>query len=294
MRPAGALASLIILLAPVHAPAAPITFSTALPVGEGKFINREQLVFTRSGDDPGNNRLVVNVDALVSVLAYGASEKLALFATLPYLKKELRQSGGVRRSSKGLGDLTIFGRYTLFQRDGIGRTLRLGAIAGIKAPTGDDDETDALGRLPIPLQSGTGSWDSFIGVVASSETLRGGFHSQLTYQAKTAANDFEAGDVSRLDLSWQRRVWPRALNPSSDAFVYGVLEANIIHSRKSTVSGQVNDNSGGTTIFITPGIQYASKKLILEAAIQIPVYQDLNGTALENDYVLRTGFRVNY
>lgn len=294
MRPASVLAGLIIFLAPVHAPAAPITFSTALPVGEGKFINREQLVLTRSGDDPANNGLSVDVDALISVLAYGASEKLALFAALPYLRKELRQADGVRRSSAGIGDLTIFGRYTLFQRDGVGRTLRLGAIAGIKAPTGNDDEVDSLGRLPIPLQSGTGSWDSFIGIVASSETLQGGFHSQLTYQAKTAANNFEAGDVSRLDLSWQRRVWPSSLRPNTSAFVYGVLEANIIHSQKSRVTGQVNDNSGGTTVFITPGIQYASKKLILEAAVQIPVYQELNGTALENDYVFRAGFRVNY
>lgn len=294
MRPTVALASLIIMLAPVHAPAAPITFSTALPVGEGKIINREQLVFTRSGDDPTNTGLDVDVNSLISVLAYGASEKLALFAALPYLRKELRQSGGVRRSSEGIGDLTIFGRYTLFQRDGIGRTLRLGAIAGIKAPTGDDDESDALGRLPIPLQSGTGSWDSFVGIVVSYETLQGGLHSQLTYQAKTAANNFEAGDVSRLDVSWQRRVWPTVLKPTSNAFVYGVLEANIIHRQKSTVSGQVNNDSGGTTVFITPGIQYVSKKLILEAAVQIPVYQDLNGTALENDYIFRTGFRVNY
>ena len=294
MRPTVALASLIIMLAPVHAPAAPITFSTALPVGEGKLINREQLVFTRSGDDPTNTGLDVDVNSLISVLAYGASEKLALFAALPYLRKELRQSGGVRRSSEGIGDLTIFGRYTLFQRDGIGRTLRLGAIAGIKAPTGDDDESDALGRLPIPLQSGTGSWDSFVGIVVSYETLQGGLHSQLTYQAKTAANNFEAGDVSRLDVSWQRRVWPTVLKPNSNAFVYGVLEANIIHSQKSTVSGQVNNDSGGTTVFITPGIQYVSKKLILEAAVQIPVYQGLNGTALENDYIFRTGFRVNY
>jgi hypothetical protein len=294
VRPTASLASLIILLAPVHATAAPITFSTALPVGEGKFINREQLVLTRSGDDPANNGLIVDVNAVVSVLGYGASEKLALFATLPYLRKELRQSGGVRRSSTGIGDLTFFGRYTLFQRDRIGRTLRLGAIAGVKVPTGNDDETDSLGRLPIPLQSGTGSWDSFVGIVVSYETLQGGFHSQLTYRAKTTANNFEAGDVGRLDVSWQRRIWPRTLQPNSNAFVYGVLEANVINSQKSRASGQTNNDSGGTTVFITPGIQYVSKKLILEAAFQIPVYQDLNGTALENDYVFRTGFRVNY
>ena len=158
----------------------------------------------------------------------------------------------------------------------------------------NDDEADGLGRLPIPLQSGTGSWDSFIGLVVSHETLQGGFHSQLTYHEKMAANNFEAGDVSQLDLSWQRRVWPKKLQSNSSAFVYAVLEANIIHSEKSRASGQVNDNSGGTTVFITPGIQYASKKLILEAALQIPIHQDLNGTALENNYIIRAGFRVNY
>ena len=32
--------------------AAPITFNTALPVGKGEFVNREQLVLTRAGKDP--------------------------------------------------------------------------------------------------------------------------------------------------------------------------------------------------------------------------------------------------
>jgi len=33
---------------------------------------------------------------------------------------------------------------------------------------------------------------------------------------------------------------------------------------------------------------------IVEAAAQLPVAQNLNGTALENDYVVRAGFRVNF
>ncbi len=291
MRSLVALSYLFLCVAPVSA--APITFSTALPVGDSKLINREQLVLTRSGDDPGNTGLVVDVSILESILAYGASEKLALFGVFPFVKKELRRPG-VRRSSSGFGDLTVFARYTLFQRDYIGRTLRLAGLAGIKAPTGSDDDTDSLGRLPVPLQSGTGSWDGFAGIVGSYETLKFGLHGQLTYRRKTEANDFEAGDVTRLDFSWQRRIWPTALRSDSNAFLYGVLESNIVHSKKARISGQVNDDSGGTIVFLTPGIQFANKKLIIEAAIQIPVYQDLNGTALENDFIFRTGFRINY
>ena len=43
-----------------------------------------------------------------------------------------------------------------------------------------------------------------------------------------------------------------------------------------------------------PGLQYVTKRWIVEAAVQVPVVQDLNGTALEKDTILRGGFRVNF
>ena len=33
---------------------------------------------------------------------------------------------------------------------------------------------------------------------------------------------------------------------------------------------------------------------IVEGSVQIPVSQDLNGSALENDYIVRAGFRWNF
>ncbi len=69
----------------------------------------------------------------------------------------------IKRSNEGFGDLKLFGRYTLYQRDARSQTFRLGAFGGVKVPTGDDTKTDSLGRLPIPLQSGTGAWDAFAG-----------------------------------------------------------------------------------------------------------------------------------
>ena len=52
--------------------------------------------------------------------------------------------------------------------------------------------------------------------------------------------------------------------------------------------------SGGTTLFLVPGLQYVTRRWIVEAAVQLPVVQDLNGTALENDYIVRAGFRFNF
>jgi hypothetical protein len=59
-----------------------------LPVGKGEFVNREQLVLTRSGKDPSGAERKIKGNALVSVLAYGINGKLTLFGILPYIDKE--------------------------------------------------------------------------------------------------------------------------------------------------------------------------------------------------------------
>ncbi len=76
--------------------------------------------------------------------------------------------------------------------------------------------------------------------------------------------------------------------------LYGVLEANFIHQDKNRSAGVEDPNSGGTRLFLVPGLQYVTKRWIVEAAVQLPVVQDLNGTALENDYIVRAGFRFNF
>ncbi len=277
--------------------AAPITFNTALPVGKGEFVNRELLVLTRSGDDPSGAERDVEVNALISVLGYGISGDLALFGVLPYVDKELQTTiGGTRvtRSSEGFGDVSLFARYTFFKQDARGHTFRIAAFGGVKAPTGDDNESDALGPLPIPLQSGTGSWDGFGGVIVTYQSLAFQVDAQASYTAKNEANDFEGGDEARLDGSYQYRLLPRTLGKGTPGFLYGVLEANIIYRDENRVFGSRDRNSGGTSIFLSPGLQYVTKRYILEGSVQLPVSQNLNGNALENDYVARVGFRWNF
>ena len=77
-------------------------------------------------------------------------------------------------------------------------------------------------------------------------------------------------------------------------FLYGILEANLIHREKDEAGGRSNPDSGGITLFLSPGLQYVTKRWILEGGVQVPVVQDLNGDALEADYVARFGFRVNF
>ncbi len=277
--------------------AAPQTFNTALPVAQGEFVFREQFVLDQSGDDPSGADRDRTAWALVSVLGYGATADLALFGVAPYVDKnlELTQGGARReRSASGLGDISLFGRYTVFRQDWPGRTLRIAPFAGLELPTGEDDESDGLGRLPPSVQPGSGSWDPFGGIVLTYQTLDFQFDTQASYKANTEANNFEFGDVARLDGSLQYRLWPRELSAGVPGFLYGVLEANLIHQDKNQVGGFDDPNSGGLSLFILPGLQYVTKRWIVEAGVQTPAFQDLNGTALEKDYILRAGFRLNF
>ena len=276
---------------------APITFNTALPVAKGEFVSRTQVVVNRSGDDPSGADRDRTSQVVAQVLGYGVSPRLAVFGVLPYVDNELKVTTGgqrVTRRATGFGDLTVFGRYTVHQKDQPGGTFRVAPFFGVKAPSGEDDETDALGRLPPSVQLGSGSWDPFVGVVATRQTLRYQVDSQFSYRANNEANDFEAGDVIRLDGSLQYRLRPRELTSGVPGFLYGVIEANLIHRDKNRVSGSNDPNSGGTTLFLTPGVQYITKRWIVEGAVQIPVSQDLNGTALENDFIARVSVRFNF
>lgn len=293
---------LVIVLLLVGVPAAraaPNTFNTALPVPRDEYIWREQLVLReRSADGPMARE--VSVRALGSVLGYGATSKLAVFGMLPYFfDRELEAStatGPVERNTNGIGDLSLFGRYTLYQNDFTGGTFRIAPFFGITAPTGDDDDSDRFGELPRPLQPGDGAWDVFGGVVATYQTLQYQTDFQLHYRENGRHDGFARGDLIRFDASLQYRIWPRSLDGESGTpgFIYALLESSLVHRRRNeTANGTVAD-SGGTQWLLAPGIQYVSRRWILEGTVQLPATSHPHGQALEDDAILRLGFRRNF
>ncbi len=88
---------------------------------------------------------------------------------------------------------------------------------------------------------------------------------------------------------------PRSLEDVGvPAFVYAVLESNLIRTGKNKVAGATDINSGGMIWNLAPGLQYVTRRYVLETAVQIPTIQRLNGTALETDWVWTAGFRWNF
>ncbi|VAW01721.1 hypothetical protein MNBD_ALPHA06-2120 [hydrothermal vent metagenome] len=252
-----------------NAHAAPLTFNTALPVSKNEYILREQLVVNRFEGDRTRT-------SLVSTVVYGVSQKFALFGTLPYAN--INTSTG---NTSGFGDTRIFGRYTVYQNDFQGGTFRIAPFAGAKLPTSSN-------------ATGTASWDVFGGLVATYGSVDWELDAQLSYQINNQANQFEAGDISRADVSLQYRIVPSKLRADTNSFINAVMEANLIHAGQNKINNVTNLNSGGTTLFVVPGLQYVTERYIAEIGLQIPVIQDLYDIAAANDYIFRTGLRFNF
>ena len=279
---------LLVASAAISGTAAPINTDTALPIHQGGILWREQVRFLSAGDATRDLEVV----AVPSVLVYGVTEKFALIGMVPYLDKKLTM-GGVTRQSSGLGDTTALGRFQVFQRDRPGETFRVQVLGGVKFPTGRDDARDSLGLLPQPLQPGSGSYDPMLAGVFTWQRLQWQADFDLGYKFNTTANDFRFGDTLTHNAAFQYRLAPQALPDTGvPAFVYGVLELNGTWAQRSEQNGSKIDDSGGYTLFVSPGLQFVTENWVAELSVQWPVMQRLNGRQLEAEYSLNAGFRV--
>src|SRR3546814_18472905 len=90
----------------------------------------------------------------------------------------------INRDQQGVGDFTVFGRYTAYEFNARGQTFRIAPFLGVKAPTGDSQVRDGLGRLPPPLQPGSGSWDVLGGAALTWPPLDFESARQVNYKAE--------------------------------------------------------------------------------------------------------------
>jgi len=230
-------------------------------------------------------------------LGYGVTSRLTLFAVVPYFDKTLDATtpmGRIRRTTTGVGDTRLFARYTVLQQNFTGASLRVAPFFGAVAPTGRSDARDRYGELPRAFQMGTGAWGELGGVIATYQTLQYEVDTSLSYQANGFNNGYSAGDVTELDASFQYRVLPARLGNGLPHFLYAVIETNLVHTGHDVRNGRISGNSGGTELFLAPGIQYVTSRWVLEAAVQIPVVCNPNAGALRDNYIYHVGVRFNF
>ena len=261
--------------------AAPIATNTALPLSTDEFIIRQQFVMSHSSDRFESTRRSVNRFESRTVLGYGLTSKLAFFGVLPLVDVNT-ELGGVSTSEFGLGDAALFARYEVFRSDQAGRTIRIAPYAGVRLPTGREGKT------------GDGSVDVFGGLIATIASTQWVLDSQLRFDQNRESDGFERGDSASFETSFQYRLSPGNVTQETNAFVFGVLELSANRNERNRLGGVVDLDSGGFQLYLTPGIQYLTRRWIADFGVKLPIVNDLNGTALEPDFTILVSIRANF
>ncbi len=276
-----ALAISFFLLPASYAVAAAITFNTALPLSQAERVARGLFSLAHRSGSVGDNQKSIEQLSFTSVLGYGVTPKLSVFGVLPIRHIEQRVDA-LSQSDTAIGDVEIFSRYEVWRIDKRGTTRRIAPFAGVRLPSGD-----------VGISS-DGTSDVFAGVVFTLANIHQNFEAQIRYDRNGSNDQFDAGDGLSLDFSWQKRVFPSKITSETKGFWFAVLEAKLNYAERNQFNGLDNTNSGGFTSSLSPGMQYITRRWIGELAVRIPINNDLNGDALEPDYTVFSGIRVNF
>ncbi len=283
VRPA-ALLVVIELASGDPARAAGINTDVALPVNQGSLVYRTQLRFLDAGDASAADR-DVQAWVIPTVLVYGAAARTTLIGIVPYVFQsvELTRSGQrATERSEGVGDLTVLVRQTVYASDAVQRTSRLGLLVGTEIPSGSSSFSSH-------------GVDFIVGGVYTLLSGRQEFDTDLTWKVNGEGRDVDEGEELRVNSAYQLRVFPWSWpEQGSPAQIFGVLEANFGLRERTVSGGQELDDSGGTLLFISPGLQLVTRRVIYEASLQIPVARDLNGVQTEPDVAAAVGVRVQF
>jgi len=230
------------------------------------------------------------------VLPFAPHQRFATRVVVPILYKRMttsRAPGDAPYSQAGLGDLSVAAKWAFFVRDRPGGTTRLALAGDVSLPTGGTSARFADGsEAPRPLQLGTGAVGAGTTIVGTVIRRQWGVSADLGYRGHAAADDFRFGSRARYNVAVGLRV-PANVRTIRTKTLQLYVEWNGAIAARNRVGGTDIAASGGHVAFLSPGLQWVPHpQLLLEASLQIPVVQDLNGTQLE--YGLRPAIGARF
>jgi hypothetical protein len=258
----------IVSLFQEYAVAAGISVDAGLTPPEDRWIIRTQFRYMERKDDPTPKNRKVEMFAFPVVVAYGFRPELTLLVRQPVKHRNLYMAGSVSRDT-GFDDLYVLAKYKLFRQNTRDYTLGIASTLGLELPTGDDD-------------FGSETWDLEPGLFTSWRS--GPWQSDFSVAYKwngfvdDGKNGLEPGDELSVDLAFAHQF---NLTEKADMSLTPVLELNYKHLSNDDLSGRSVSNTGESLFFVSPGLKFTKSSIILEALVQFPVWQDQEGSQLE-------------
>lgn len=204
-------------------------------------------------------------------LTYGLTGDWAAGLELPYVR--IVEGGG---HSSGAGDIGLFTKYRFRRHDSLGVQESSAVLLNVITDSGGDDSDPP---------TGTGTTDAVLGVTYGYESLEWFRWAGLRYR-RNGENDarLRRGDRVSLDLTGGWRPEPPQYREPDTVWL---LELNGEYARRAELNGVALPDTGGTEVFLSPGVFWTLRNFAVKAGVQVPVYDNLNGVQEETDYRMR-------
>ena len=217
---------------------------------------------------------------------YGWTPRVTVGALVPLVSKEndlLVGGSEATTSARGLGDVALFGKYRLYTKDAYRTSFNVSTILGIETPTGATSETEGGVTLPTPQQPGSGSWDPFLAVAATSSHGRWRFDGLLLYKLNTeGSRNYKDSDLFAAGLSAAYRYWHQPYPGPSHSARIGLIWREEGTAR---LGGTALPNSGASQLLLRPALGFHPIPAIdLSVSVDLPLYQHYDGQQLGLDF----------
>jgi len=198
---------------------------------------------------------------------YGLTGDWAAGIELPYVNLD---NGSADAS--GRGDVKLFTKYRFWRNDSLGAQESAAVLLRVDLDT-------AKGGTNPPL--GTGTTDTILGLTYGYEGRKWYRWASVRYRLN-GTNDagLQRGQKLLFDLVGGIRFRPTGyLEPDT----VWLLELNGEYGDRGDINGIGLINSGGTELFVSPGIFWTKRNFAIKAGVQIPVVSNLNGVQEKSD-----------
>ncbi len=259
-----------------------------------------------------------NLNAAVGI-AYGVTDQLTVSVELPFVHRDDLREGEHSHvdgeavnevadlgSVSGAGDLSLVAKYKLID----GEHAKFALLGGLKMPTGSTHRHSNDGeRLETEHQPGTGSWDPILGAAFGTGLGPLKLNASALYQfAGKGAQDTRLGDRAQGGIALSRHFGSDEHHHEEEEHHHDGAEhrnhetAHDHHDHASwdafveltgewegrqKVGGEIEEASGGKSVWLSPGARFNSAGgFSVAASVGLPVWQDIRASHPDNDYRL--------
>ena len=223
----------------------------------------------------------------------------------------------------GVGDLSVLAQYRFFNNRA--SQMEAALLFGAKLPTGDTSVSAANGeRFEAEFQPGSGSVDYFLGVAFTKRFGAWSFDTNVLYQfTSEGVQDTNLGDRFLYNAAVSYRMYgfagasgrmnaglpepmyhggPKAKHhttrrrrrhPRGPALDL-VLEVNGEWHDHQRVDGVKDPNSGGNTVYLSPGLRLSMDRWSAFVSVGVPIVSDPNGLQPEPDWRMLSGVTFSF